>query len=160
MKATALPSLEGVLAGNNGMLSLIKQKLKLTSTAELLLFSQGMFLKSPGLGGSAASYVVDRLRAHNLTLREDDEPIYKAVNRLFGSVMSAPIEVLNFTGVTTSRPHYKRLKPLEHIKDNEMNEIFLIEDLRELRFSASVFDEVSDLKQIMDRLDEWGIDIE
>ena len=85
-----------VFEGNLSLIAKIATKLHVRTPEELQLFTYEYILKTASIG-DWAGYIKRQMTDHGMPLRDFDESVPDAVVRLYGSLMSAPITVLQFS---------------------------------------------------------------
>jgi hypothetical protein len=151
MKTTDLPLLEELFSNSTGVLSMLRAKTKLSTTAELLLFTPSMIARTPGLDFTIVRYVMDHLTVYGLAIRYDSESIEDAVIRLWGSIEQAPTAVLNFS-ITNGRATYAHLASLDSLADSSIGTM-----IEEAKFPMAELGDIEALNKIVQRLTEWGL---
>ena len=101
-------SLEDLFEGNRSMASMVANKLHIKHAHELQLYTYRDLVMTSRVGPNA-HYVMERMDANGMPLRDMRVTIPQAVELIYGSIMDAPISVLQFSLVDATT----RRRPVE-----------------------------------------------
>ena len=149
-------NLEEIYSDRRSAVAVIKSRLKITTTEELVLCNPEM-IRFQGLD-SFMTDIVERLGVRKLKLRDDNEPIQMAVLRQFKSMQKAPIRVLNFS----IRGSVVKVRPLRFIPELERmtSPSLVVSDVFKpnegMKANLDYLNATDSLKR---RLKEWGLTV-
>lgn len=148
-------TLETVFAKNQPLLERVMQYTRVRSIHELLMYSTRMIGRISELSGYARN-VNYELECSRLAARGTYETPKDAAIRLYGSLLSAPVEVLNFT-VLNDEPVFRPLQLIYSAMDEARGKKILVSNIMERAYTDKDSFIPSELDSLTARLEKWEL---